>query len=109
MTIAAIRFLSLLALILIIITMFIVGTEARFRKTMDEDKVMDLATLLNNTSNKAYLDVYCCYDNHVRSCIHGTSDDHHCNSLCLKHPCEKGGFCKSYGAKSTTHFCHCYC
>jgi len=76
----------------------IVGAESRYEKTID------LVDLINVKDNG--VDVICCYDNVVKSCKPGTGDDAHCNTLCLQHPCEKGGRCKVFGQKQR---CHCFC
>ncbi|KAK7368766.1 hypothetical protein VNO80_10796 [Phaseolus coccineus] len=103
MTVAVRTLVPLLAGILVIISL-LVGTESRYEKTMDKSSMMDLAELMN--MEEIQTDVHCCYDNRVGSCNPGTEDDKHCNSLCLKHPCEKGGGCKVFGHE---HRCHCFC
>ncbi|ESW30113.1 hypothetical protein PHAVU_002G125801 [Phaseolus vulgaris] len=54
----------------------------------------------------------CCYRLHaltISDSVKRTQDDKHCNSLCLNHPCGKGGRCKVFGHKNPSHFCHCFC
>jgi len=88
----------------------IVGAESRYEKIMKTSETMKLAELgeLMGIKN-IHTDVYCCYDNVVRSCNPETEDDDHCNTICLMHPCVKGGFCKVFGKKHPKHRCHCYC
>jgi len=77
--------------------MYVDGTETGFRKTTVEGGATDVKGL------------FCCYDNHIGSCIPGTKDDHKCDFMCKKKPCSKGGHCKIIGRKSPNHFCHCFC
>ena len=76
--------------------------------TMKETDVKDLGEWMSIKDIEEN-DVYCCSDNRVRSCNPGTQHDKHCNSLCLNHPCGKGGRCKVFGHKNPRHFCHCFC
>ncbi|XP_052729441.1 uncharacterized protein LOC128195543 [Vigna angularis] len=94
-------------LFLAAIILLSVEAESRYEKTMKESKVMDLTELMDIKDTQT--DVFCCYDNQVRSCKPGTSDESHCNSLCLKHPCGKGGRCKVFGHKHPREVCHCFC
>ncbi|WVZ21779.1 hypothetical protein V8G54_000323 [Vigna mungo] len=92
MTVAK-RVLPLYATIIVIVSL-LVGAESMY-----ENGVMDLAELMKIKDIHKHM--YCCYDNHVRSCKRGTKDEEHCNSLCLKIPCEKGGRCKRTTGKTT--------
>ena len=83
------------------------AAESRYEKTMKESEVIDLAALMDVKDIQA--NVKCCYDNQVQSCNPRTNDDKHCNSLCLKHLCEKGGHCKVFGRKHPKQVCHCLC
>jgi len=85
----------------------LVAAESRYEKMMKESEVMDLAEFMD--MKHIQTNVECCYDNQVRSCNPGTNDDKHCNSLCLKHPCGKGGHCKAFGRKHPKQVCHCLC
>ena len=76
--------------------------------TMKESDVKDLDEWMS-IKDIEEKDVYCCSDNHVWCCNPGRQDDKHCNSLCLNHPCGKGGRCKVFGHKNPRHFCHCFC
>ncbi|KAL3002786.1 hypothetical protein AAZX31_08G073400 [Glycine max] len=64
----------------------------------------DLLTgLIENTNS-----VKCCFDNHIGSCVPGSSDDETCDDIC-KINCIKGGHCKVIGNEPPNHFCHCLC
>ncbi|VFQ89483.1 unnamed protein product [Cuscuta campestris] len=50
----------------------------------------------------------CCKENHIGSCVPGTSDDSKCKNFCIGNQCD-GGICKVIGNKPPNHFCHCSC
>ncbi|RDX97528.1 hypothetical protein CR513_19694, partial [Mucuna pruriens] len=93
--------LPLLAAIVIFILLS--GTEARCEKAMGEGGA------LVNRSSAINQNGYCCNDNHIGSCVPGSEDDSHCDSVCRDHSCNKGGHCKIIGKETPNHFCHCLC
>ncbi|VFQ89063.1 unnamed protein product [Cuscuta campestris] len=50
----------------------------------------------------------CCSENHIGSCVPGSSDESTCNNFCIGKQCD-GGICKVIGNKPPNHFCHCSC
>ncbi|TKY59536.1 hypothetical protein E2542_SST16626 [Spatholobus suberectus] len=69
-----------------------IGTESRYEKAMGEAALMDTSSANWDTYSKRGENskVYCCYDNHIGRCNPGTADDNYCDSICRKHPCDKG-------------------